>query len=236
VKNTTTSFLGNTCALLCYQCLLLRHVLDSGSRAGVLGGRKAAAGRTKRSRVFEEVEEESEDELVDVTIIEAPRQWSLNTYQRDRAPQQYERASDTNDPFFHTQVQRDAFYGHLLDKVVFKHQWIDFIHMADYNVMYELVQRFEDLGIKEFMEHKCDWNDTVIRQFYATVEIVSIEEKLTWMTGKNRYEATFEEFATVNKLNYNEISQGVDITDESYLTLHEIILYHEPPRTGIHSV
>jgi hypothetical protein len=34
------------------------------------------------------VEEESEDELVNVTIIEAPMQWSLNTYQRDRAPQQ----------------------------------------------------------------------------------------------------------------------------------------------------
>jgi hypothetical protein len=42
VKNTTTSFLGNTCALLCYQCLLLRHVLDSGSRGGGRGGCKAA--------------------------------------------------------------------------------------------------------------------------------------------------------------------------------------------------
>jgi hypothetical protein len=110
----------------------------------------------------------------------------LHTCQRDRAQQQYERASDTNDTFFHTQVQKDAFYGHLLDKGVFKHQRIAFIHMANYDVMYYLVQRFEDLGLKEFMEHKCDWNDTVIRQFYATIEIDSIEEKLAWMTRKNR--------------------------------------------------
>jgi ABC-type cobalt transport system substrate-binding protein len=37
-------------------------------------------------------------------------------------------------------------------------------------------------------------------------------------------------------LNYINISQGVDITDETYLTLHEITPYYEPPRTGIHGV
>jgi len=182
-------------------------------------------------------EEESEDELVDTQAHGGGRVWNTTTYKRDRAPDQYELARDTENLFFHTQVQEDAFYGHLVHKVVFKHQRIDWYYMAEYDVMSGLVPRFETLGLRDFLEHKCDWNDTVIRQFYATVEVDMINETLFWMTGKRRYEATFREFATVNELDYDFIiTHSHDITDEATLGINDIIRFYEPTRTEIHRV
>ena len=53
-----------------------------------------------------------------------------------------------------------------------------------------------------FLQHRCDWNETVIRQFYATLEINMVEEKIWWKTRKRVYYATFAQFATANQLDY----------------------------------
>ena len=45
-------------------------------------------------------------------------------------------------------------------------------------VMSALVDRFEYMGLANFLQHRCDWNETVIRQFYATLEINMVEEKI----------------------------------------------------------
>lgn len=123
----------------------------------------------------------------------------------------------------------------MLNKVVFRHQTIDFNYMADYVVLYELVEKFENLGLKAFLEHRCDWNDTIIRQFYATVEVNMEEESLEWMTGQRKYEATFREFATANELNYDFLTSAsrFDISLEDPLSLNDIIRFYEPLRTGI---
>ena len=161
--------------------------------------------------------------------------WTLSSYRRARSPYQYGLDRDTNNLFFHTKVQEEAFYGHMLNKVVFRHQTIDFNYMADYVVLYELVEKFENLGLKAFLEHRCDWNDTIIRQFYATVEVNMEEESLEWMTGKRKYEATFGEFATANELNYDFLTSAsrFDISLEDPLSLNDIIHFYEPLRTGI---
>ena len=44
--------------------------------------------------------------------------------------------------------------------------------------MTELVDRFETMGLTNFLQHRCDWNETVVRQFYATLEINMEKEKL----------------------------------------------------------
>jgi hypothetical protein len=31
--------------------------------------------------------------------------------------------------------------------------------------------KLENLGLKPFIQHSCDWNDTTIRKFYATYEM-----------------------------------------------------------------
>ena len=74
-------------------------------------------------------------------------------------------------------IQQDAYFGHLVKKNVFKHQTIDLAYMMSQPVMSELVDRFEAMGLGNFMQRRYDWNETVIRQFYATLEINIVEEK-----------------------------------------------------------
>ena len=66
----------------------------------------------------------------------------------------------------------------MVKKNVYKHQTIDLGYMRSHPVMTELVDRFETMGLTNFLQHRCDWNETVIRQFYATLEINMEEEKL----------------------------------------------------------
>ena len=88
-------------------------------------------------------------------------------------------------------VQQDAYFGHIVKKTVFKHQTIDLAYMRSQPVVSALVDRFENKGLADFLQHKCDWNQTVIRHFYATLEISMVEEKIWWKTGKRTYYATF---------------------------------------------
>ena len=41
--------------------------------------------------------------------------------------------------------------------------------------MSDLVDRFEQMGLANFLQYRCDWNETVIRQFYTTLEINMVE-------------------------------------------------------------
>ena len=104
--------------------------------------------------------------------------------------------------FFQTQGQQDVFFGHMLRKTVFRHQTTDLAYMNNQAVMIDLVARFESMGLTNFLQHRRDWNETIICQFYVTVEIDLDEEKLWWITGKRIYYATFAQFAAVNQLNY----------------------------------
>jgi hypothetical protein len=76
--------------------------------------------------------------------------------------------------------------------------------------------KLENLGLKPFLQHRCDWNDTIVRQFYATYEMDFIGKKMRWMIDKSEYEATFVEFAAAN-LNYEYFSDGVDVYNEDIL-------------------
>ena len=101
----------------------------------------------------------------------------------------------------------------MVKKTIFKHQTIDLAYMSSHPVMVGLVARFADMGLSDFFSHRCDWNETIIRQLYATLKIDMIEETLVWMTGKRIYNATFAEFAAANQLNYEFLKdeQSVNI-------------------------
>jgi len=53
------------------------------------------------------------------------------------------------------------------------------------------------------------WNDLIVRQFYATMEIDTMNDKIEWMTSKRRYSANFDEFATTNELDNNFFANSI---------------------------
>jgi len=53
------------------------------------------------------------------------------------------------------------------------------------------------------------WNDLIVRQFYATMEIDTMNDKIEWMTNKRRYSANFNEFATANELDNNFFANSI---------------------------
>ena len=136
--------------------------------------------------------ESDEDDVTDLMGLDLPsRQWTTESYSHARSVNQLNEPSNTNILYFSTMVQQDAYFGHLVKKNVLKHQTIDLAYMRSHPVMIELVDRFEAMGLGNFLQHRCDWNETVIRQFYATLEINMVEEKIWWKTGKRTYYATF---------------------------------------------
>jgi hypothetical protein len=86
--------------------------------------------------------------------------------------------------------------------------------------------KLENLGLKPFLELRCDWNDTIIRQFYATYEMDFDAKNIKWMTGKGEFEATFAEFTATNYLNCAYFSDGVDVYNEDII--ENIAVFYEP--------
>ena len=85
--------------------------------------------------------------------------------------------------------------------------------MSNQAVMVDLVARFESMCLTDFLQYRCDWNETVIHQFYATLEINIVEERIWWTTGKRTYYAIFAQFAAANQLDYDFITseQSVNV-------------------------
>ena len=54
---------------------------------------------------------------------------------------------DINIVHFKIEVQKDAYFGHLVKKNVFKHQTIDLGYMRQQQVMTDLVDRFQQMGL-----------------------------------------------------------------------------------------
>jgi hypothetical protein len=101
--------------------------------------------------------------------------------------------------------------------------------------MSDLVDRFEQIGLANFLQHRCDWNETVIRQFYATLEIDMVEATFKWSNGKRTYFATFAQFAAANQLDYDFITseQSMNVVLENPLDENDYPMYYEPAHLGI---
>jgi hypothetical protein len=124
---------------------------------------------------------------MEVGHIYAPtRSYTSSEFACERSSYQYALDRSTNNVFFHTQVQEDAFFGHFLFKEFHKHQIIDFGYLLEQPVMCDLVPKFEYMGLRPFFEHRCGWNATIVRQFYATLEINFKDQTLEWMTGHHK--------------------------------------------------
>jgi hypothetical protein len=67
---------------------------------------------------------------------------------------------------------------------IFAHQRVDFGYLESKPVLAGVATKIENLGFKPFLQDRCDWNDTIIRQFHATYEMNFIAKKIRWMTVK----------------------------------------------------
>jgi hypothetical protein len=154
------------------------------------------------------------------------RQWTQKEFAIARNDNAYNQPRDTYNLYFCTTVQEQAFFSSLMDCTVFAHQRVGFGYLESKPVLAGVATKLENLGLKPFLQHRCDWNDTIIRQFYATYEIDFEAKNIKWMTGKSEYEATFAEFAAANYLNYEYFSDGVDVYNEDIL--ENTAVFYEP--------
>jgi hypothetical protein len=107
--------------------------------------------------------------------------------------------------------------------------------MSNQAVMADLVPRFESMGLTNFFQHRCYWNETIICQFYATLEIDLVEEKIWWNTGKRTYYATFAQFAAENELDYEFITaeDSANIVLENPMNEDDYPMFYKSARSGI---
>ena len=184
----------------------------------------------------EEDAEGEDDDITDLMGLDLPsRQWMAESYANARSVNQLNVPWDINILYFKIEVQKDVYFGHLVKKTVFKHQTIDLGYMRTQPIMSALVDRFEKMGLANFLQHRCDWNEIVFRQFYTTLEINMVEERIWWTTGKKTYYATFAQFAAANELNYDFITneQSVNVILEIPLDENDYPMYYEPANVGI---
>jgi hypothetical protein len=137
---------------------------------------------------------------------------------------------DTNILYFHTLVEQDACLGHLLNVSIHKHQVVDWQYMLEQPVMCDLVAHFNQIGLYQFLATRCDYNEMIIRQFYATAVVNMDAKTIEWIIGKRKYEATFKDF----HLDYDMISAGVNLIEEDVFT--DIRQFYELASLGIRIV
>jgi hypothetical protein len=68
--------------------------------------------------------------------------------------------------------------------------------------------KFHHIGLLKFTQFICDWNDTAIRQFYATTDINWVDEHITWITSTRKFTASFAKFGAACQINYERTMNG----------------------------
>jgi len=66
----------------------------------------------------------------------------------------------------------------------------------------------------------------VIRLFYATLEVHAKNEKLMWMTGAHRFEATFKDLVIAVGLDYHKMKKGKLVASLPMLLAGEMLELH----------
>lgn len=93
--------------------------------ASELEAESSVRGAGDDSEMYED-DGSDEDKILDINALNFPRRhWTAKAYSNARSENQYNLARDTNILFFHTQVQHDIFFDHMVKKTIFRHQTID---------------------------------------------------------------------------------------------------------------
>ena len=89
-----------------------------------------------------------------------------------------------------------------------------------------LVEKLKVMGWKKVLGFHHGWNETTIHEFYATLEVHATNEKLIWMMGTRRFEATFRDLATMVGLDYHKMKKCKLVTSLPMLLVGEMPELH----------
>jgi hypothetical protein len=154
------------------------------------------------------------DMELDPQVYQGPiKRWTGDSYKKTHMVCSYEQKEDSLSPQFRTKVQHNAFYGHLINRS------IDWDYLDKYASTYPLKAKFQHIGLLKFTQFTCDWNDTIIRQFYATVEVDWEEDTISWITSSRKFTATFAEFVTTCQINYERTENGDYVRDSDAMSV-----------------
>jgi hypothetical protein len=59
--------------------------------------------------------------------------------------------------------------------------------MSKQAVLQGLLSKIENVGLKNIMRFRHKWNEAMVQQFYATLEVNHEKETIKWMTGRGKY-------------------------------------------------
>lgn len=155
--------------------------------------------------------------------------WDAAAFGKVAMSKHFGQAKGSPVPFFATREQYCLYRGGIDTRPMYTdQQQLDWFYLKSFSYMSSLIDSLKTLGWKRTLRLHQDWNEAVIRQFYATLEVHDEEEKLLWMTGTTECRANFRDLAVAEKLNYNDMKQGTKIVDLPVLSAEEKVGYHYP--------
>lgn len=178
------------------------------------GKRPASETETESSseeRSSEELDSEEEEEEVPVRseddLIDPPgtpinlHLLSADDYAIKRHVNQFLLKNDSLNPRFHTVFQEQVYeqlYGR--HRKFADHKWIRWSHINTLDQYSGVYQLFHRVGLHDLVAIKQNYDDKLIRQFYATLYISPDLKSFRWISGTRNLESTKEEFERVLKV------------------------------------
>lgn len=143
------------------------------------------------------------------------KDWKEDNYRAFHAAcdiKQFSQPASSPTLYFHTRNQFDFFCG------IFEHAAMNqnklsvhWNYLNDFEHIRPLLAKVEQAGLRDIMRLKQNWNEAVVRQFYATLEVNMEKESIKWMTGKGKFKASFREFAAACGLDYDSMKEGAQM-------------------------
>ena len=88
------------------------------------------------------------------------------------------------------------------------------------------MEKLKVMGCKKVLGFCHGWDETVICQFYTTLEVHAENEKLVWMMGTHRFEATCRDLAAMVGLDYHKMKKCKLVTSLPMLLVGEMPELH----------
>ena len=83
------------------------------------------------------------------------------------------------------------FWGEFINRPMQKSRWINWAYLEEFPRINDLVKHSQGMGLRKVMGSTHNWNESVICQFYTTLEVDMEDKHLTWMTSKKSFIASF---------------------------------------------
>ncbi|MGL6083497.1 MAG: hypothetical protein ACRC4N_13955 [Gammaproteobacteria bacterium] len=123
---------------------------------------------------------------------------SADDYAIKRHVNQYLRKADSINPRFHTTFQEQVYeqcYGR--NRKFADHKWIKWSYLNDLDKYSGVYQLFRAVSLHDLVSFRQNYDDELIRQFYATVHVSADLQSLRWISVARDLQSTKEEFEQI---------------------------------------